>query len=454
MNSEDLTANHLNDQNFVLPVRTVKNRLITGTALNFIATAFNQGSTLVVNILVARILMKEGFGEYAMVQSTLLTLATLGQLATGYTAAKYVAEFRSVAPQRAGRIMGLCALVSAAMACVATIVLVLIAPWLATSALKAPHLSVALMIGSGFVFFSAINGYQTGALSGLEAYGGLAKAGVVSGIMTVIAISLGAWAGGLNGTLVGLSVSAVLRCLIHSWWLRLEGKAQGIVPQYRGSLGQEKVIITRFALPAAIAGYYSMPMFWLANSFLVRQPGGYGEMALYSAANNLRLLVLFIPNVMNNVGLSILNNEKAKNDVSHYNRLFGSNVLHIFLVSLAGILVVGIFGRSMLQLFGKDFGAGYTLLWLLLASTIFEGLSIALYQYVQSKAKIWLSFFSISVPRDAFLVIAAYYLVQSYGGAGLATAYLGSTILGLIFHFYLVAMLYRKERKELGSYAA
>ena len=240
MNSEDLTANHLNDQNFVLPVRTVKNRLITGTALNFLATAFNQGSTLVVNILVARILMKEGFGEYAMVQSTLLTLATLGQLATGYTAAKYVAEYRTVAPQRAGRIMGLCAIVSAAMACVATIVLVLIAPWLATSVLKAPHLSVALMIGSGFVFFSAINGYQTGALSGLEAYGGLAKAGVVSGIMTVIAISLGAWTGGLNGTLVGLSISAVLRCLIHSWWLRFESRAQGIEPKYRGSLGQEK----------------------------------------------------------------------------------------------------------------------------------------------------------------------------------------------------------------------
>jgi O-antigen/teichoic acid export membrane protein len=454
VNSEDLTANHLNDQNLAFPVRTVKERLITGTALNFLATAFNQGSTLVVNILVARILMKEGFGEYTMVQSTLLTLATLGQLATGYTAAKYVAEYRSVAPQRAGRIMGLCAIVSAAMACVATIILVLIAPWLATSVLKAPHLSVALMIGSGFVFFSAINGYQTGALSGLEAYGGLAKAGVISGIMTMTAISLGAWTGGLNGTLVGLSISAVLRCLIHGWWLRLEGKAQGIVPQYRGSLGQEKAIITRFALPAAIAGYYSMPMFWLANSFLVRQPGGYGEMALYSAANNLRLLVLFIPNVMNSVGLSILNNEKASGDTASYHRLFRSNVTYIFLVSLGAVILVGIFGRSILQLFGKDFRAGYNLLWLLLASTIFEGLSIALYQYVQSRAKIWLSFFSISVPRDAFLVVAAYYLVQSYGGAGLAIAYLGTTILGLIFHFSLVAMLYRKERKELGSYAA
>ena len=55
----------------------LRDRLIKGAALNLIAVAFNQGSTLIVNILVARILMKQTFGEYAMVQSTLLTMAAL-----------------------------------------------------------------------------------------------------------------------------------------------------------------------------------------------------------------------------------------------------------------------------------------------------------------------------------------------------------------------------------------
>jgi O-antigen/teichoic acid export membrane protein len=228
---------------------------------------------------------------------------------------------------------------------------------------------------------------------------------------------------------------------------------QGIKPRYRGSLSQEKAVIHNFALPAAIAGYYSMPMIWLAYSFLVRQPGGYGEMALYSAANNLRILVLFLPNVMNSVGLSVLNNEKAKGDINHYNRVFRSNVLHVFLVSLSGVLVMGGFGRFILQLFGKDFGAGHFILWLLLSASIFEGLSIVLYQYVQSQAKIWLSLFSINVPREALLVVSSYFLVQSYGGAGLAVAYLGSTIVGLICHFSLVVFLYRKERKAMISYA-
>ena len=178
--------------------------------------------------------MKQSFGEYAMVQSTLLTVATLSQLATGYTASKYIAEYRSSDPERAGRIMGLCALVSALMAGVGAFLLIAIAPWLAEAVLKAPHLAFALMIGSGFLFFSSINGYQIGALSGLEAYGGLAKAGVASGIVAVAAISLGAWWGGLNGTLIGLSISAFVRCAIHNRWLRLETRVQGIKPRVPG----------------------------------------------------------------------------------------------------------------------------------------------------------------------------------------------------------------------------
>ena len=431
----------------------LRDRLIKGTGFNLIAVAFNQGSTFIINIIVARILMKKGFGEYAMVQSTLLTVATLSQLAIGYTAAKYIAEYRSIDPERVGRVMGLCALVSALMAGVGAFSLIATASWLASAILKAPNLTFALMIGSGFLFFSVINGYQIGALSGLETFGSLAKAGVASGIVAVAVISLGAWWGGLNGTLIGLSISAFVRCTIHNRLLRFENRMHGITPQYRGSLKLEKAIIYKFALPAAIAGYYSTPMIWLANAFLVRQPNGYGEMALYSAANNIRILVMFLPNVMNNVGLSVLNNEMARRDVSHSNRGFRSSLLYIFFISLGGVLIMGIFGRQILQLFGKDFAAGHFLLWLLLVASIFESLSIALYQYVQSQAKIWLSFFSINLPREAFLVLAAYYLVQSYGGVGLAAAYLGSTVLGLICHFSLVAFLYRNVRNELGSCA-
>jgi O-antigen/teichoic acid export membrane protein len=409
----------------------LRDRLIKGTALNLIAVAFNQGSTLAVNILVARILMKENFGEYAMVQSTLLTVAALSQLSTGFTASKYIAEYRSSDPQRAGRIMGLCALVSALMAGVGTILLVAMAPWLADTMLKTPHLAFALMIGSGFLFFSSINGYQLGALSGLEAYASLAKAGVVSGIAAVAAISIGAWWQGLNGALLGLSISALVRCAIHNRWLRLESRMQGIKLRYRGSLSREKAIIFKFALPAAISGYYGMPMIWLANSFLVRQPGGFGEMAIYVAAMNINGLLLFTPTVISSVTSSILNHMKGNDSRQQYNRLYKFNVLFIFLITLTGALILSALGDILLGMFGKSFTTGKTILFIILISGVFETSANAVYQRIQNQGRLWLSFFFINLPVVLIFVIIAFFIVPKLGALGLGIANVVKTILQL-----------------------
>jgi O-antigen/teichoic acid export membrane protein len=419
----------------------IRERLIQGTVLNLIAVAFNQGSTLFINVIVARILLIQAYGEYAMVQITVLTMASMAQLATGFTAAKYVAEYRSSFPERAGRIIGVCAVVSVMTASVGTILLVVMAPWLSASVLKAPHLEIALIAGAGFLFFSAINGYQTGALSGLEAYGGLSKAGVLSGVVAVSAVSLGAWIYGLNGALIGLSISALSRCLIHNNWLRFECKAQGIKPCYSG-LGQEKTVITKFVLPAAIAGYITLPILWLANALLVRQPGGYGEIALYASSSSVRLLVLFIPQVINTVSVSILNNIKGSGDKRRYERVYKANVLTIFIATLTFGLFFGIYGDAILGIFGRDFSAGKTVLQLLMISTVFEGSSIALYQHLQVQEKIWTSLFLISIPRETLFIVIAFLLVPSLGAVGLSIAY----TLGWFLALTIIAVLIYKDQ--------
>jgi O-antigen/teichoic acid export membrane protein len=418
----------------------LRDRLIYGTVWNFVAVAFNQGSTLIANILVARILLKQTFGEYAMVQSTLLMMAALSQLATGYTASKYIAECRDSDPERAGQVMGLCAHVSWVTALAGAILLIALSPWLAGAILKAPHLSPALMAGSGFLFFSVINGYQMGALSGLEAYGSLAKAGMASGLLAAAAIPAGAWWGGLNGTLIGLSLSGLLRFAVHYGILRRESRIRGIKPHCRGSLKHAKAVLLRFALPAALAGYYSMPMIWLANSFLVRQPGGYGEMALYASSSSVKMVVLFIPQVVNTVSLSVLNSMKGEGDDRRYRRLYFISILAIFMATAAAASGFGLFGAGVLGLFGKEFRAGGPILRILMIAAVFEGLSIALYQHLQVQGKIWLSLYAINIPREALFVILAFLLVPARGAVGLSLSY---TLCWLSTLLVIAVLVYR-----------
>ena len=175
-----------------------------------------------------------------------------------------------------------------------------------------------------------------------------------------------------------------------------------------------------------------MPMIWFANSVLVRQPGGYGEMALYASASSVRLLVLFIPQVINNVSLTILNNTLGNGDMQRYKRVYISNVFVIFLATLICGVVIGGFGDIILGVFGREFSGGKTILRFLMLSTVFEGISVALYQHLQSQGKIWSSFFLINIPRETAFVALAIIMVPMQGAVGLSMAYALCWLISLV----------------------
>src|SRR2546423_6634358 len=132
-------------------------RFGSGFAFSIVAALFNSGSTFLVNIAVANLLGREVFGEFAIVQNTLLTLATVASLAARYTATKYVAEFRSVDNEKCARILGLCSVFSLGTGMVFTLVLLVGAPWLANGVLRAPQLTTGIRLASLVVFFYVHN---------------------------------------------------------------------------------------------------------------------------------------------------------------------------------------------------------------------------------------------------------------------------------------------------------
>lgn len=412
---------------------SMRSRLQAGFSWSLAGAVFNSGCTLALNIIVARIVGKEVFGEFGMVQNTMATLAGIAQLSTGYTANKYVAEFRSVDKDKVGRIIGLCSVISTVTAILAVTVLFVGAPFLATVMFQAPHLSPSLMIATGMVFFAVMNGYQTGALAGMESYGPLAKALFITGSLNIGVCSIGAWLYGLNGIVAALGVSSLCQWLIHRHILKMESSIQDItIYSDLQSILQEKVILVKFLLPAAISGFVTMPALWLANTFLVRQPAGFSQMALFSAAGSLRALVLFLPLILNKVSMSLLNNQKGLDDDRLYRKVFWSNLIGTAGLVFAGTIVVAFLGPWLLSAYGKDFGEAYPVLIVILLAGAFEGITQASYQIIQSREKLWLSLWTIALPRDGAIVVLAYFLTPHYGAIGLAWAYAAAWLFALV----------------------
>jgi O-antigen/teichoic acid export membrane protein len=406
-------------------------RLATGTIWNLIATLLNQGSIFAVNVIVARILGIHAFGEYSIIVGTLVTAAVLVQLSMGYTSTKYVSEYRSIDKEKTGRIIGLCMMLSIGTATIGVILILPASTFICTFFMKAAHLSTALMIGTGYLFFAAVNGFQVGVYAGLEGYHNLAKAAIISGVITVSGIAFGAIYFQLIGALIGLSATAMIRCLLHSYWLHKLLKMNSIVVRYRG-LTRERNIFRTFALPAALSGYITLPALWLGNTILIRQQGGFEKLALYNAAFSFRMAVMFIPVVVNNVGMTIMNNYKGKGDAIMYWKTFRLNLA----VSASSVVCVALVlimeGPAILNLFGKEFGNAFPVLRILLLATLFEGLSMSIYQIIQSHAKLWCSLVFIAIPYCTFFVVLAYYLSPRYGAVGLAIAYAAGWSVNLI----------------------
>jgi O-antigen/teichoic acid export membrane protein len=411
-----------------------------GITWNVVNAVFTQGSVFLSNIVVANLLGREIFGEYGMIQSTMLTLSGIAQVATGVTATKYVAEFRSTDKEKTGRILGLCSAVTFATGCVATLLLLAGAPWLASHTLRAPHLAQGITIAAGFVMFSVINGYQAGALAGLEGYRILARAGIIQGPLHLAVCGFGAWFWGLEGALGGLVASAAGRWLLYHRALRTAGREHGIFMTYAG-LRTERRIILGFAVPAALSGLTSMPALWLANAFLVRQEAGFSQMGLYSAATTLRTLVLFLPALFNNVGMSLLNNEKGLGNEASYRKIFWFNLGATVGIAAVGAAIVSLAGPWLLRAFGREFPAGNPVLLILMLSTLPEIVAVSSAQIVQSREKLWLSLAFIALPRDISIVVLAFFLTPLYGAIGLAWAYTISWTLTMAIVILLVAFL-------------
>jgi O-antigen/teichoic acid export membrane protein len=408
-----------------------------GVGWNLIGTAALQGSTFIINIAVANLLGRRVFGEYAIIQSTVVVFSSVVQWATGYTATKYLAEFRSTDPPRAGRLLGMLAVVSAVLGSILALLLLLSAHALAINVLRNPELSTPLMIAAAGVFFGVANMFLIGSLAGLESYPAIGKAGLIASTSTVLACVIGAKMGGLTGAVIGLVVGGTIQSAILARLVTTETASHGIVMEFVAIRAESNLLI-RYSLPVALSGLVTLPAIWSGNALLARQPGGYDAMAVFAAANSFRIMVIFLPSIVNSVSLSLLNNQRGLGNERRFRRIFWFNVLVAGAIAAAAAVAISFAGPVLLKAFGREFVGGSAVLLVLMAATVPESLANAMLQLVHTRERSWLALRWVTLPGFGTLVLAAWLLAPRAGALGLAAAYVVAWTIAFICTSVLV----------------
>ena len=418
-------------------------RLAKGTFWSMAGAVISRGLMLVAFVCVARMLGKMGFGELGMIRSTVGMFGIFAGFGLGLTATKHVAEFRSSDPARAGHIIALSWMVAMVTGALMALGLFIFAPWLAEHTINAPHLSGVLRISALILFINALNGAQTGALAGFEAFKAIAYVNLFVGLISFPILICGAYFGGLTGAVWALAINLGVNWLLNHLALRKEAHRYN-VPLTLSDCRRELSVLWKFSLPAVLAGSMVGPVMWACNALLVNQPEGYGEMGIFTAALIFQNMLLFASGMLNAPLLSMVSNAGA--NIS--DKLGTVNILSSWILGVVFAIPLLCFPEIAQTLFGKDYDTRTLTVTfsLVVFCTSVMTFKAGLARVLVANSLLWWGFFS-----NAFwaiiLISSAVFLVQ-WGAPGLAAAFAIAYVLNTVI---LVPLYYSRKLVPKGT---
>jgi O-antigen/teichoic acid export membrane protein len=398
-----------------------------------------------ISIILARYMGPTQYGELGIISGSIDLFGVFAGFGLGLTATKYIAEFRTRDPIRAGRILSVSSVVAAVGGAVFAIILYLVAPYLAAHTLSAPHLSVPLRIGALALFFSSMNGAQMGALYGFEAFQVTAKLQAILGLVDLPFMLGGYYLGGLNGVICGMVCSRFVSWMFSGFALREQARRHNIhivLGHWRHELG----ILWHFSVPAALAGIMVMPVNWICSTLLVNQPNGYAEMGIYSAANQWYGTMLFIPTLLGNSLLPLLSDRMGERDGQSSGSILKT------MMKLNGLIVVPF--AVGLSLFSpwvmRMYGVGYGQAWLTLIAAVWTaaimGIITPVGDVIAASGRMWLGLLTNAGWAAVFLVTTLF--LVHLGSLGLASSRLIAYIVHAIWTIVIAQVILQSQQDK------
>ncbi len=429
--------------------RSIIHRIAKNSLWLLSGSAVMQSLMLLVMVYIGRQLGPANLGRFGMIQMTVNLLGSLAGVSLGLTSAKYAAQYRSTNRERAGRAIGLAALVALGVGTVLSAALALGAPFLARTTLHSLEMAGLLRTGSAWVFFIVLNAEQVGVLSGLEDFKTLAKLNAIRGFLMLIGGGFGVIAGGVFGAILGFSTASCLQCVITAMYVHAACQRTAIRAVYL-SREHELGVITGFSLPSFLASVVALPVTWLASAVLVNQFNGYRYMGLFNAATHWRGVVCFLPAGLAQVGLPVLANLLETRDKGSYRKAFLSLVGGITLSAgcVAAVLCAAV--SILVRLYGAGYADAKPVFLIVIVTTVVSSIDSALALALSSLGKMW-SLSCLTMLWAILVIGLALWWIPAYKTIGLAAAFLAAYLFEVIIRGWYVYRSLRIHFATIGS---
>jgi O-antigen/teichoic acid export membrane protein len=425
-----------------LSVSQIFRRILYGSFWNAVLNLWGKGISFVGTVIIVRMIGREAFGEFGMLSTTIAMFGMFTTFSISQTATKYIAQYRTVDKEKAGRIIGLTFIFSAVLGILMLLCVMIFADVMAVKALNAPHLKNSLQLMGLGLLFSAVNGAQNGIIAGFEGFKANALVGVISNLgLTVLKVFL-TYLYGFKGAIVGITIEPVLTYLITYFLTRNLIRSNDVKIRFKDAF-KESGILLHYSLPSLLTGLLVFPANWYSMTLLAKSEGGYHELGAYNAANQWFNVLIFLPYILSSTFLPVFSDMIARNQLKEIDRIIK---IAIFIVSVVFVFLNAVFllfGDQISLIYGNDFkGIGF-LLNLVVFSLLPQALSIILSNLLAALNRMWLGF-AINL-LWCIILLGSANLFLPFGAEGLVSA----RILAFTVNFIIMLIFYLNWKSKM-----
>ena len=331
-------------------------RFAAGMSWTVAGTVFRQAANFAAGIYLARILGIAEFGTLAVIQSTILMVASFGQAGIGLSATRQIATLRSSDQERTGSIIGFTLIFTALASLAIGLLLVLFASRFGAALLPGSSIKVELQLSGVWIIFELISLVQLRVLAGLEAFQGSARINLWQSLFLLPASIAGAYYAGLTGTVIAMAAVSLLSCLVGQRIVESECARFGIRISYR-NVWRERGML-RMSSMVWLSSIAMNTTTWFVGILLARQPLGVYQFGLYNAAGRFQNLLLFLPMRIFEVSIPVLSNLQAEGNQRGFKKFIGYSASLTFGFSVLGSIALVLCADRLMSWYGTDFAAG------------------------------------------------------------------------------------------------
>lgn len=398
-----------------------------------------KGFSFAAGIAVARYLGKVGFGEYGLITSTLLSASIFSTFGLGYTATKYIADYKSNNQTLVGDVIFYSRRITLIVSGILAFLLFAFSDYLAGNIFNANHLSAEFKLVSIWVVFNALTTTQIGVLAGFGLFKEMVRVNAFVGIFTFLFSVTFTYFFGIRGALLALLINQVLNWYLNNRLVERERRKYPIIND-RSKLIKNKLF--NFSLPIAFQEALYAISTWLMSWSIVKF-SNVGELGMYQVSMQISSLILFVPGILRNVFLAHFS---MSDNIEGQNRLLKTTLFINGITVLIPVVFVLLFIKPITNLYGSQFDENLQyLIVLATCSSFFTSLINVYNQVLLSKGRNWFIFWSRFGRDLAILLVFVHYIKQYYSSSVLMSNL--NLYSAIIYLLILVFVQYKSEKQ-------